>query len=504
MAEPTAAAIPADAPAAHGSHRQIVRSSLLMGGASLIVTALGIARLKALALLLGPVGIGQVGLFLNLVALGASIAGFGLNASGVRELAAARAADDQPRLDAHRRALLWASLALAASALLLFGLLRAPIAHHMLFDPALARTVGYLGIAVALTVLSSYCVTLLNGFRDLRALARVQVGGALLGTVVGVAFVLLFGSNGIFYYVLAAPAAGLLVGTILVRRLPRPASLPTPPRELVANAATMMRLGTAFMLSGMALNAAVLLVRGMIGDHLGPFALGQFAAAWIISNTYVAIVLQAMGMDFFPRLSAAIDDPPQAARLIAEQVEVALLLATPILIATMAAAPWLLRLAYADAFAPAAPLLRWMILGDVLKIAAWPLALSLLAQRRGAVYLAVESFAAVTFLAVTFALIRLPSSNVAVAGAAYVAMYALYRAALILAVGRGLRPGRTTILATAAALGATAAIFAIGARSDLWALLLGFPLAAAAAWFALRRLDQLGALPARLQRRPRV
>ena len=101
------------------------------------------------------------------------------------------------------------------------------------------------------------------------------------------------------------------------------------------------------------------------------------------------------------------------------------------------------------------------------------------------------------------ALIRLPASNVAVAGAAYVAMYALYLAALILAVGRGLRPGRTTIIATAAALGATATIFAIGARSDLWALLLGLQLAAAAAWFALRRLDQLGALPARLQRRLR-
>ena len=83
------------------SHRQIIRSTAVIGLASLSTIAIGLVRTKAAALLVGPVGIGLIGLYLNLVSAASALAGLGLNASAVREIAGAEA--DADRADQQRR-----------------------------------------------------------------------------------------------------------------------------------------------------------------------------------------------------------------------------------------------------------------------------------------------------------------------------------------------------------------------------------------------------------------
>ena len=56
-------------------------------------------------------------------------------------------------------------------------------------------------------------------------------------------------------------------------------------------------------------------------------------AAWAISMIYVGFVLNAMAMDYFPRLTTALSDHERARKLVNEQGEMALLLAGTVLIA---------------------------------------------------------------------------------------------------------------------------------------------------------------------------
>jgi len=56
--------------------------------------------------------------------------------------------------------------------------------------------------------------------------------------------------------------------------------------------------------------------------------------------TYIGFVLGAMGADYYPRLSEAINDYPRARRLVNEQTEMALLFASPVLLAMITLAPW--------------------------------------------------------------------------------------------------------------------------------------------------------------------
>src|SRR5512138_2353725 len=74
--------------AAGRSYRQILRSTLLMGGSSVVSILLGILRTKVLALLIGPAGVGLAGLFTSTTSLVTAIFGMGIGESAVRSIAA--------------------------------------------------------------------------------------------------------------------------------------------------------------------------------------------------------------------------------------------------------------------------------------------------------------------------------------------------------------------------------------------------------------------------------
>ena len=71
------------------SYGQILKSSVLVGGSSLLNVAIGMVRTKVLALLLGPAGFGLFGVYNSIATLAQNLAGMGVNSSGVRQIAEA-------------------------------------------------------------------------------------------------------------------------------------------------------------------------------------------------------------------------------------------------------------------------------------------------------------------------------------------------------------------------------------------------------------------------------
>jgi PST family polysaccharide transporter len=180
------------------------------------------------------------------------------------------------------------------------------------------------------------------------------------------------------------------------------------------------------------------------------------------------------------------------------QAEVALLLAAPVLVGTVALAPTLVQLLYSAAFLPAAELLRWQILGDLLKIASWPLGFVLLAAGRGRAFMLTEAMGAAVLVGMTAVL--LPRLGLLAPGIAYVTTYLVYLPVLYLLARRliGFAPSRSV----SAAAGLTSlAVFGTFALVTLFPMLgagCGVLLAVGLAAFAAVRLQH--ALPAPLAR----
>jgi O-antigen/teichoic acid export membrane protein len=410
--------------------RGLLRSMAIIGGAQAVNIVITVLRAKVVAVLLGPSGIGLLSILNSLREMGTMSAGLGLDSSGVRELSAAKG--EPATLARVRRVLLGALFLQGLVAMVLIWTARVWLAESLLGSPEHATEVGLVGVAVLLSLIAASQTTLLQGMRRIADLGRVTVWAALAGTLAGLAAVVLLGRDGLIWLILMPPAAGILVALRYTRRLP-PADAERMTLADVWRAwLPMVRLGVVFMTGALVTVGTLLLVRARITQELGLDAAGHFAAAWSITMIYVGFLLQAMGADYFPRLTEVIHDREAATRLMNDQMQLALALGGPLLLVLIGCA--LIRLLYSSEFAPAVVLLQWQTLGNVFKLASWALAFAFVAAAHRRIFLMTELLFNAVFLPLVW--FGLPLLGLEIAGFAFLAAYVLYFTVVALLVHR--------------------------------------------------------------------
>jgi PST family polysaccharide transporter len=465
-----------------------------MGGASVINVLISLVRMKVVAVLLGPAGVGLIGLLHNLMQAASGVAAMGLGTVGVRQIAESHGNGRTDDVVLARRALLWGTVLLAPIGAVAVYLLREPIARLVLADPGQGDVVGWLAVGVAFSVASGSQSALLNGLRRIGDLAKLQVATGLLSSVLGVGALLLWGEAGLVAFVLSAPLATFLLGHYFVARAGAIQAPPTPWREIVAQWRVMIPLGSAFVISGLVTTGGFLIVRSLVQRELGTEDLGYFQAAWAIGMTYLGFVLGAMGTDYYPRLSACIHDSVAACRLVNEQTEVALLLTAPALIALLAVSPWLIPLLYTAEFAPAVGILHFQLLGDLLKVMSWPLGFVILAAGAGRTFIFSESVGLAVFVAGVA--VGLSLIGVLATGVAFLAMYLVYLPVVHWLAQRriGFRWTTTVIRLAVVFFFASSAVSVLSVWSEVAAAAGGLIAASAIGVYALGRLGQMAEL----------
>ena len=470
------------------SHRQILRSTTIIGGASVINILVGLLRMKVAAVVLGPAGVGLVGLLQQLMSTASTIAGMGMSSAGTRQIAEAAGHEDRATIAAARRALLWATLVLALGGALVLWLFREPLARLVLDDAGKAGLVGWVSAGVALSVAAGSQGAMLNGLRRIRDLARISVLSALVSTLAAVPALHVWGEQAIIVLLLAPPTASFIFGHLYVARLPKEDFPRASASDLKLQWCALLTLGATLMLSGLITVGGHLAVSTLVQKELGAESLGYFTAAWTLSVAYIGFVLGAMGADYYPRLTAVIHDKKAATRLVNEQTEVALLLAGPVFIAMMGLAPWIIELLYSEAFAPAADVLRWQLLGDILKVISWPLGFILLASGTGKTFILVEALGIGVF--VLGVALGLSAFGVTAAGMAFLALYIVYLPLVWWLGGRlvGFRWSHAVRFQAVLVIGAALFVAFIANWSDLASAATGLALATALGAWALIRL----------------
>lgn len=480
----------------------MLAATSVTGLASIGNIALSVIRVKVIALLVGPAGIGLLGLYLRLTTLVATFSGLGLSQSGVREVASAKTPDELART---RRALISASVILGLIAAAVVLIFKRPIARAIFEDTTRENDVAWLGLAVFMTGLATAQTAYLQGLRKIKQAALVSVGGALVGSVIGIAFVVALGADGLVALVIASPTGGALVAWLFARRARReaePHAKAGPLSHLIPRWRSLVTMGVTVMVAQLASNYVSLEVRARLVEDLGLATAGHFEASWQISMTYIGFVLTAMGADFFPRLTAAIaaakndrttpnPSPNPSHRLVNDQTEVALLLAAPVLIGLAGLAPVGIHLLYSSEFEPSILLLRIQSLGDTLRIVAWPLAYLMLAHGKNRLYLAAELLWSGVFFALILAL--LPSLGLTATAIAYTLAFAAYLAFLLYAAHRvdGLKLDRRLMTAAAAIVGLGLVLIGLAALDPLAGLIGGAVSVLVLGYLSLDRLARI-------------
>ena len=371
------------------SYGQILKSSAWIGGSSLLTIGIGVIRTKAMAVMLGPAGFGLMGLYSSIIDLVLALVGMGIGSSGVRQIAESVSTGDEARIARTVIVMRRTAAALGILGAILMVVFCGLLSTLTFGDDRHASAVALLGLAVFFRSVAAGQGALIQGLRRIADLAKIGVLGALLGAIFSVVLVYALGEAGVALSLVAAAALGLAVSWWYSRKVEIAYPVMTG-AEVRREAASLLKLGFAFMASGILMMGAAYAVRAIVLRLDGIDAAGFYSAAWTLGGLYVGIILQAMGADFYPRLVGVAEDHSQCNRLVNEQTQVSLLLAGPGVIATLTFAPLVILLFYSPKFYEAVEVLRWICLGIALRVISWPMGFIIVAKNRQAIFLGAE------------------------------------------------------------------------------------------------------------------
>ena len=448
---------------------------------------------KALALLVGPTGVGIYGLMQSVLGVAGIVFGLGLATALVRSTASALASTRLDQVASLRTTAWQLGLVMALVMTLLGFAARNWVAGTILNNEALAGAVPVLGLAAGLMLLWSIETGALNGHHEISVLTQATVASSLLGGVAIAVAVALSGVDGIAVGLLGAAGAGLAASTILAGR-----AIGSPPLLKASGALRAARellaLGIPYALSQLAGTGAQLVLPVLVLYLLNAEAVGYYRAAVTISVGYLAFALNALAQDYYPRVAAA---PTEELRgLIERRTRLVLALGVPVILVMLAVAPVAVALLYSGAFEPAARILQWQLIGDLLKLPAWAMAFAILARGRARAFFGVELVGGATLaVAVVVGINMIGLEGV---GIGYLAAYATYYA-VVWVVARTVAPivpGRLQIAVVV--LAATLVLLDLLSRDApvlrAALLIVGAVAVAAVAWPRLWRLHLRGEL----------
>jgi len=473
------------------TYGQILKSSALIGGSSAVNVIFRIVRTKAMALILGPTGFGLLGLYDSIAELTRSLAGMGVKNSGVRQIAEAVGAGDTQGIARTVTTLRRVAFCSGGLGALLLMILSQPVSRLTFGDDKHAAAIALLALAVFFSDVSDGQAALVQGLRRISDLAWMSIWGAFYGTVLSIPIVYFLGERGVVPSLVCVAAMGILTSWWYARKI-QVEKVSTGLREVMAETSALLKLGFVFMASGLMTMGSYYLVRVIVLRKLDIEAVGFYSAAWGFGGLYVKFILDAMGADFYPRLTAVAKDNSECNRLVNEQAEVGLLIAGPGLLATLTFAPLVILLFYSDKFGPAVEILRWICLGMMLRVISWPMGFMLIAKGKGTLFFWSELVSNLLYLGLIW--LGVVMYGLKGAGMAFFGLYVVYGFGLYLIVRRlsGFRWSTANLRLAAIFLPVTAAVFVSWYfLSHIAAAILGMTLTLLAGVYSLRTICSL-------------
>ncbi len=411
------------------SFGQALRSTTLLGATSALSYLVGLIRVKIIAVLLGPGGVGIASLYISATGLISTIAGAGLPYSGVRSIAQAHGNNDLEGVSRVATALVRAAWFTGLSGLLL-TICASPWLSQLLFEnDTHAVAISLTGATVLLGSLSGARTSLLQGTQRIGDIARISVSTLFINTALAIAVYAVLREQGIVPVLIGTALVNLIVTSHFSARVTLPI-VAMSQSQTIATVRTLASLGLALMWSALLTSLLDVVIRATISRNLGVEAAGHYQAAWTLSGLFAGFVLNATVADYYPRLSASITDSSATRKIINHQAEIGLLLSLPGLLGTLALAPYIMQIFYTRDFQPGTILLPWLMLGVMGRVVSWPLSFVQLALGLSRIFFVTETL--LITLQATLTLLLLPHNGLVGAAQAFAMSYACYFIAMYL------------------------------------------------------------------------
>lgn len=383
--------------AAKSSYRSIFKATSLFGGVQVYQILVGIVKSKIIAVLLGPLGVGVLGLYQSAEQLIKAVTAMGLSSSAVRDLSEVNNSGDEYKV-ARKVAILKRLIWMTG----LFGMLVAfflsPVLSKISFgNYDYSIPFAFFSVTLLLDQLCNGQKIILQGLRRIKSLALTAAIGSTMGLLVSIPFYYWLGVSGIVPTLILTSCSTLFFTWLVARKIKFPKQKITN-KDALKEGSTMLKLGVAMSISSILGTLSSYLIRSFIRYYGDIDEVGLFTAGFTLMTTYTGLVFSAMSTDYFPRLAEVSNDNSKCKDIINQQGEIGILILTPLVLACMVFVPHIVKILYSDEFFSANGYILWASSGMLFKMASWAVSYVYVAKAEAKIFALIETTGNVIYI----------------------------------------------------------------------------------------------------------
>lgn len=380
------------------SYGNILKAIGLFGGVKVFQILVNIVKNKFVAVLLGPAGMGIVGLLTSTTSMISAFTGFGLGTSTVRDVSAAYSSGDKRKIGrtvAILRKLVWGTGVLGALITIVFA---NRLSIWTFGNEDYCTAFRLLSVILLFDQLTVGQTALMQGTFHYKYMAKSSLFGSIIGLVVSIPMYYKWGADAIVPVIILSSLTALLLSIVFARKIDLPKEKVTF-HDIITDGRTMIVLGTvlaatsAFRLGGTYIQRAFISNFGSLAD------VGLYAAGSAIATQYIDVILGAMSTDYAPRLAAISNDNRTFNETINRQMKLMVTITLPFIVLFIIFARELIILLYSGEFLPIVVMIEWMMFSMFLRALSWCLSFSFVAKGESKVFFWNESICTIYSLA---------------------------------------------------------------------------------------------------------
>lgn len=372
------------------SYRSIFKATSLFGGVQVYQIIIGVIKSKFIAVLLGPLGVGILGLYQSALQFIQSLTSMGLKSSAVRDVSEADGSGDLNRVAVAvktLRRLVWCT-----------GLLGLLVV--IVFSPLLSRTsfgdnkhiIPFICLSVTLLLDQIYGgqMVVLQGMRRLKQLAKASAIGSTTSLIVSIPLYYIYGVQGIVPTLILNSVTLLLLTWYYARQVKLPPVVLSI-HDTMNTGARMLKMGLAMSWSNILVFGCAYALRWFIREETGTEAVGFYTAGFTIITTYVGMIFTAIGTDYYPRLASVNKDNDKMTIIVNQQGEIASLILAPMLLICILFMPFVIKILYSEQFLAANDFIIIAAVGMMFKLGSWLIAYQFIAKGESRLFIINET-----------------------------------------------------------------------------------------------------------------
>lgn len=373
----------------------LIKTSFLTGISTVIKIITGFIVNKIVAVFVGPAGIALVGQFQNFTSIIMTFANGAVN-SGITKYSAEYFDDKEKKAKMLSTALMISVVcSLIVSVFLILG--QKQLSIHLLKTAKYSSIFLVFGITLVVYSLNNYCMSILNGHKEIRKYVAVNIISSIVGLVFTGSLVVLFGLYGALLSCVTAQTVVFVVTILFVIKSDWFAMNNFIRGFDKKSLVKLSKYSLMAIVSALTVPVSQILIRNYIADTISIDAAGYWQGVWKISDVYLTIITTSLSVYYLPRLSELKNNYELRKEIFSGYK---ILLPTVAIIALfiyMIKIP-IINILFTDKFLPMTELFKYQLIGDFLKISSWLLAYLMVAKAMTRWFIITEIVFSISFV----------------------------------------------------------------------------------------------------------